>query len=158
MTQTDQQLFEGRLAALERAARFSAYARFYGPMAVLALALSFMPLFDDVVEGDVRMTYGSLWEMAGRPGGGPAVLGVLLLLALVGLLAIAAFGRCRPGLLIATAADAALIVLMLLAKPGTGTPAPSLSGSGQAGLVIALCAMALTITHAVHLSVHERRD
>jgi hypothetical protein len=157
MSQIDQQLSEERLAALERVVRFSGYARLYGSMAVLALALSFMPLFDDVVVGDVRSTYGSLWDMAGRNSDAPAGLGIILLLALVALLSVATFGTRNPTLLVAIAVDAALIVLMLLTKPGTGEPTPSLSGAGQAGLVTALGAMVLTITHAVHLKGYERR-
>jgi len=157
MSQIDQQLSKARLAELEDLVRFAGYARLYGSMAVLALTLSFMPLFDDVVVGDVTTRYGSLWDMAGRNNAAPAGFGVILLLALVMLLAVAAFGARNPKLQVALAVNAALIFLMLLAKPGTGEPTPSLSGAGQAGVAIALCVTLLAIIHLVHLRAHERR-
>jgi hypothetical protein len=151
MNQMDQHQLGGRLAELEHAIRTGVYARLYGAIAVLALALSFMPLFEDVVDGDLRTTYGSLWQMAGRPGGGPAVLGVLLLLGLIALLVVGTVGVRSAMLPIAVAVDALLIVLMLITRPGAGTPKPDLTGAGTAALVIALCAVAVSVAHAIHL-------
>ncbi|GAA2342905.1 hypothetical protein [Dactylosporangium salmoneum] len=139
------------------------YARFYAPLAIGSAALAFLPLFDDVVvhdgEGKLEYTtrYGTVFDMAGRHGGGPAVIGVLLLGALVAALTYAAF-RARtavvPGVI---AACAGLIALMLVTKPGTGTPTPHLSDGGVAGLVLALCALALGVVHAVQLSMLKSR-
>jgi hypothetical protein len=151
MTQVSVEKLEDRLATLECAARFAVYSRFYAAIAILSVALSFMPLFNDVVKDDFRSSYGTLWQMAARPGGGPAVIGVFLLLGLVALLVIAA-NQVRSRLLpIAIAADGALIAVMLIAKPGTGTPKPDLAVGGLIGLTIALSAMALGVAHAVHL-------
>lgn len=158
MTQTDQQELESRLAELERTARFGAYGRFYAPIAVVALALSFLPLFDDVVDGDIRTTYGTIWQMAGRNSGDPAVFGILLMLALIALLAVATVRVRSPRLPIAIAVDGALIVLMLISKPGTGSPTPSLSDSGTAALMIALGTVALALAHAAHLYAHRRGE
>jgi hypothetical protein len=138
------------------------YARFYAPMAIGSIMIAFLPLFEDVVvveEWGTRSTeYGSVFDMAGRPGGGPAVIGVFLLAGLVAALALAVF-RVRSAVLPGMIAGlSALIVLMLLTKPGTGDPTPDLTGSGLAGLVLAVCATLLGITHAIHLSWFDRSD
>jgi hypothetical protein len=120
------------------------YARFYAPLAVVSVVISFLPLLED--------GYGTLWEMAGRPGGGPAVIGVLLMVALIALLGFAAFKPvAKPGIPFAIAGVAALIVVMLLTKPGTGTPTPGLTPSGDAAVAITVCAAALGFFHALHL-------
>ncbi len=41
--------------------------------------LAFLPLLEEE-------EYGTLWAMASRPAGGPAVLGIMLMLVLVGCL------------------------------------------------------------------------
>ncbi|MER7278857.1 hypothetical protein ABT369_30910 [Dactylosporangium sp. NPDC000244] len=148
--------------AVVRGSMSDRYARFYAPLAIGSAALAFLPLFEDVVvrdaEGNVELTtrYGTVFDMAGRPGGGPAVIGVLLLGVLVAALTYAAF-RARtalvPGVI---AACAGLIALMLATKPGTGTPTPDLTDGGVAGLVLALCAAALGIAHAIPLSMLKR--
>jgi hypothetical protein len=51
------------------------YARLYGPLAVVSVVIAFQP----ILGGD----YGTLWEMAGRRGGGPAIVGVLLMGGLI---------------------------------------------------------------------------
>ena len=139
------------------------YARFYAPLAIGSTAVAFLPLFDDVVvrdgDGKVEHTtrYGTVFDMAGRSGGEPAVFGLLLLGVLVAALTYASF-RARGALVpVMIAACAGLIALMLVTKPGTGTPTPPLSDAGVAGLVLALCALALGVAHAVHLSMLHRR-
>ncbi|GAA4501022.1 hypothetical protein GCM10023191_050360 [Actinoallomurus oryzae] len=139
------------------------YARFYPVMALGALALAFLPLFDDVTFNDgaatVRDTYGTVFDMARRPGGGPAVIGMALLFGLVAMLAVATFAPPRSaGLPSAIAVVAALIVLLLITKPGTDTPKPHLSDGGTVGLVLVICATVLGAAHAVHLTVLARRS
>ncbi|MFG2037299.1 hypothetical protein [Dactylosporangium sp. NPDC048998] len=135
------------------------YARFYAPLALGMLALAFAPLFDRVVVLDAsgaeryRADYGTVFEMAGRPGGGPAQIGVVLLAALVACLTVAAFRVRGPVLPGASAALAAVVALMLITKPGTGSPAPHLTGFGAAGLALALCAVVLGVAHAVHMAL-----
>jgi hypothetical protein len=135
------------------------YARFYAPLAIGSVTIAFLPLFEDVVvveEWGTRSTeYGSVFDMAGRSGGEPAVIGMFLLAGLVAALALAVF-RVRsavlPGMI------AGLAALMLLTKPGTGDPTPDLTGSGLAGLVLAFCATLTGITHAGHLCWFNRSD
>src|SRR5690625_5298959 len=95
------------------------FARFYGPFAVAAPAMSFLPPFEDVSSGPVHWTYGTLWQMAAR--GGPAPIAVLAVLALVALLVVAtvqvSHSRRVPA---AIAACAGLLALMLIIRPGTG--------------------------------------
>ncbi|MGI5227424.1 hypothetical protein [Actinoallomurus sp. CA-142502] len=138
------------------------YVRFYPTLALGSLALAFLPLFDDVTVDTgpvtIRQTYGTVFDMAGRPGGGPAVIGVLLLFGLVAMLAVAAFASPRSaGLPSAIAVVAALIALLLITKPATDTPKPHLSDGGTAGLVLVICATVLGAAHAVHLTVLARR-
>lgn len=121
------------------------YARFYAPFAVLAVVLSFMPLLNDTTDGNIKAQWGTIWNMAARPGGAPAQLAILLMAALVVLLILATLGNPAPVLPILIASDAALIFLMLLTKPGTGTFNPTLTHAGNADLALS-AAIALTAT------------
>ena len=149
-----------RQADARRAAISDKYARFYAPLAIGSLVLAFLPLLQEVVEeedGTTTITsYGTIFDMAGRPGGGAAVIGILLLGALVLLLAIAAVRAPSAWLPVAIAGVAALIALMLITKPGTGTPTPELTDSGSAGLGLMFFCVALGLIHAIHLIVAER--
>ncbi|MGH3387799.1 MAG: hypothetical protein ACRDOO_02875 [Actinomadura sp.] len=153
----DQPRLERRLAELERAAVFGVYSRFYAPLAIASVIVSFLPLFDDVVTENITSSYGTIWQMASRIGGQPAAVGIILMMLLVSMLAVASFRVRGPGLPVGIAVDAALITLMLITRPGTGDPTPGLAEGGVAGLVIALCAVALGIIHAAHLSRYGRR-
>jgi hypothetical protein len=158
------QSVEQRMASLESDLRrrklSDVYARFYAPIAVVILALTFMPLFEDVVIEDngevvLTVTYGSLWELVGRDRGGSAATGLMLVLLFVGLLALASVRVKTDGLPIGIAVTAVLILLMLIGKPGTGDPTPELSGSGVAGAVLALLAIVIVVIHAVHLALRR---
>lgn len=149
-----------RLDTLERQVarhtRSDRYSFFYGPMTVASVALTFTPTFEDVVEEtgtSVFVTsYGSVWDMAADPHGGPAVIGLLLVAALVALLVTTILRPRSAAQPAGIAISAALIAMMLLAKPGTGDPAPELSSSGLAGLVLVIGVAVLAIAHAVQLS------
>lgn len=152
-----EQRLEERFARLEQEAIFGRYGRLYAALAVLVPALSFMPLLQDVVTEDWATHYGSLWEISARPGGGPAAIGILLMLVLLLLLTVATFQPTWTWPLFGIVADGALITLMLLTKPGTGDPKPDLTPAGQAGLALVVLAMALCVVHAVHLYRHAHR-
>lgn len=143
-------------AERDHGARSDAYGRFYAPIAVVTLALSFMPLFEDVVvkdeSGSITSTYGSLLDMAGRDGGGPAALGLMLFVAFAALLSIAAVRVKNPPLPASIAVIAGLMLLMLITKPGTGDPTPDLTGSGVAGGVLMFITIVIAGTHAVHIT------
>jgi hypothetical protein len=139
---------------LEHREAFHGYARLYGAVSVATLFLLFLPILEPArenVDGYTVVTpYGTLWEMAGDQSGDPAVVGILLA---VGLIALTVFGAFRPrslGLPIAIAVVAALIVLMLVVRPGTGDPEPGLTAEGNAGLALAVGVGILAIVHAVH--------
>lgn len=155
MTQPDPAAW---IAPRERAA-FDGYARLYGAIAVLSLTLSFIPLFNDVVEhdsgGTLRRHFGNLYETSTTGGGGPAMIGILLLLILIGVLVAATFRPTVPALPVAIVVLAALIALMLLTKPGTGDPAPDLSYAGTADAGLAFVTMALGAAHFIHLRVRR---
>ena len=137
------------------AARFG---RFYAPVAVGLFGLSFLPMFHDVVTHDdgVTMTthYGTLWNMAADSAGDPAVFGIMLLLLLVALLVPAALRR-QPGRLLtgSIAVVAALVTLMVIARPGTGSPTPSLTPYAAAGLAVVIATVVLAVAHTIVLSV-----
>jgi hypothetical protein len=122
------------------------YARFYAPLALVLFGLSFAPVFD-------ADDYGTIFDMAGRRGGEPAVIGLLLMVGLVAGLTLAAFRTPGIALLVLNAALAALIAVMLIAKPGTGDPTPDLSGFGTTGVALAIAAVLLSIAHAIHLAL-----
>ncbi|MFI7063979.1 hypothetical protein ACIBL3_23535 [Kribbella sp. NPDC050124] len=128
----------------KRQAIATGYARLYGPLAVVSVVIAFQPILSD--------DYGTLWEMAGRPGGGPAVIGVLLMGGLIWLLAAAAL---RPvvstGVPALIAVLSGLIVVMLLTKPGTGSPRPELTSFGDAAVAVAVCTFALAVSQFVRL-------
>jgi hypothetical protein len=143
-------------------ARTGRYGRFYAPLALGMTALAFVPPFKDVVvnDGDGTVetdTYGTVFDMAARPGGGPAVLGIMLFAVLAVLLVAGTLRDGSIALPIGIALVAALIALMLLTKPGTGTPTPALSEAGTAGLVLVVCTAVLAVVHAIHLGVLNRR-
>ncbi|TQN31673.1 hypothetical protein FHX37_1592 [Haloactinospora alba] len=128
------------------------FARFYGPLAVAALVMSFLPPFEEVQDklagsGTVRTTYGTLWEMAAR--GGPATLAVLVVLVLVTLLVVATVPVSDSrGLPVGIAACAGVLILMLILRPGTGEPTPGLTDAGVAELVVLVCCTVVAVVHA----------
>jgi hypothetical protein len=143
-------------------ARTGRYGRFYAPLAVAITALAFVPPFKDVVityehGTNLTVSYGTVFDMAARPAGGPAVLGIMLFAVLVVFLVAGALRDGSIALPIGIAILAALIALMLVTKPGTGTPTPALSDAGTAGLVLVVCTVVLAAAHAIHLSVLNRR-
>jgi hypothetical protein len=138
------------------------YARFYAPLAVASAVLVFLPPFKDTVEmlaGALLTTesYGTLFDMAGRPAGGPAIAALLLSAAIIVLLAAAALHPVRspwlPGWL---AGLSTLVVIMLITKPATDHP--PLSDAGRADLVVAACTVLLGLLHAVQLAALDRRS
>lgn len=125
------------------------YARLYGPLAVVTFVITFLPILP---EG-----YGTLWQMASRDDGGPAVLAIVLVYALIGCLMRMTLRPVQTGgWPIAIAVLAGVLVLMLILKPGTGTPVPDLTPFGHAAMGLALLTLALGVAHAVQLRLHYR--
>ncbi|MGA8115004.1 MAG: hypothetical protein WCA46_15160 [Actinocatenispora sp.] len=135
-------------------ARVGRYTRFYPPMALLLLVLSFQPL---LAEDPSSSEFGSVWHLAGRYGG-PALTGVLLFVVLVALLVLSSLHGRVGALPVLIAVFSVPIILLLVAKPETGHPSPDLSDSGLAGLVLTSGLFVLAVAHAVHVGVWRRRD
>src|SRR5690606_13215325 len=135
-------VLQARIAALERERALSAasdvYGRFYGPLAVLSLAVLCMPILSDVVIEDDRSTlthrYGTLWQMIDTSGGGAGSVAIMLMVGLVALLVSATVRVRGLGQPIAIAVIATLLLVMLLAKPGTGDPTPEFAAGGYLGI------------------------
>jgi hypothetical protein len=155
LSSSDNQMttLESRLAVR---VRFDGYGRLYGGLVALCLAMPFLPPFEDVTVDDVTSEYGSLWDMAGRSGGGPARVAVLLLFALIAFLVAGAFRPCTRAAPAGVAVTAAIIVAMLLTKPGTGTPTPDLTDAGAADMALAVSATAIAIVHVWHLALRGK--
>ena len=124
-----------REGKLETRRQFDCYPRLYAPMAVPSVVLSFLPLLEDVIEKADGVTtttwrYGTLWEMAGRDGGGPAAAGVVILASFVVLLVLATV-RVRSKAL--------------------PMPTPDLTDAGVADVALLLVILGTAVIHAVHL-------
>lgn len=132
--------------------RLHAYGSLYGPLAVIALTLSFTPLLR---LGPSSPTY-SLWREAVEPAGGIAMAGIVVMLVLIALLVVAVFRPDVPGLGFAIAVSAALIAVMLATHPGFGADV-RLSYFGVACVVVACCCVALGIAHGIHTIVVRTR-
>lgn len=125
------------------------YGRFYGPMALLALAITFVPLFQPVVneEGHLIRSYGSMWET-----GGPApLLGLLVSFVLVALLVAATLREAGgPLLSLAVAAWTVLPLLMLTSKFGIPDPKPDLTPVGNLALGLMIGLIIISLIHTIH--------
>lgn len=141
---------------------FDGYARLYAAVAVAMSYLLFLPVLEDVTFKDGTSTYsyeyGTLWEMSEGRGGDPAVLGIMLALALIALTAVASFRPRSLGLPVGIAIVATLVVLMLIVRPGTGDPEPGLTAEGNAGLAVSIGVGLLAIAHALHYGSWLRRE
>ncbi len=134
------------------------YARFYAPASLLVFCLSFADLFDDRIDDNRTTHFGSLWEIAGTPGGGPAILGIMLMASLVALLARSGLRTSRssgwPSMI---AVLSGISLIMLYVRPGTGSPRPELADGGA--MLTALCWVLLVVAlvQVMHLGQIRRQ-
>ncbi|UYM04068.1 hypothetical protein [Solicola gregarius] len=135
-----------------QAETFGGFSRIYAALGVALLVVSFLPMYDRAVDKDsgLSWSYGSIWEILGQDNSGASTLGVLLLIGLVGLLAIAGFVRIDEsvGLLGSIAAIGLLLALMVVTKPATPDVKPDVAYGGQAGVALVLTAAAVAAAHA----------
>lgn len=75
------------------------YARFYGPLCLLVISLTFFPYYES--EPDSSISYGNLWQEVVRLGPGYDLMALLVLLLTALLLALAAVGKLSTSGLIA---------------------------------------------------------
>jgi len=136
--------------------------RFYGPLTVLVVVWSFLPLYDTVeyttdLGSHFTYEYGSIWAMVGNGNGSIAALGVVFLVALTALLAIATLGTSRVAIPTSIAGLAALVMLIVLMKPATGQHPPPLADTGVGAVAIAGLAVAVALWDvALQLSARQR--
>ncbi|MFI5732068.1 hypothetical protein ACIA49_18230 [Kribbella sp. NPDC051587] len=121
------------------------FARWYAPLAVMCIVLSFQPLLP-------ADEFGTLWEMAGRGSGNPAAMGAVLMTVLILLLGYASFRPAVPTWIPVTIAVlSGVIAVMLLTKPGTGDEKPELTSFGDAAVAVAICTCVLAVSHVTRL-------
>jgi hypothetical protein len=134
------------------------FGRFYAPLAVASAVIPALRMFEDTANADgMTAHWGSLLDMAGRSGGDPARIAMLLVGVLIALLITASFRVRSAGLPISIAALAAVLVIMLILKPGTGDLHPALADGGRAALILAVFTLALAVVHAARLRMISAR-
>jgi hypothetical protein len=146
-----------QLRVVQRHHAGEAYARFYAPLAVAAILVTFLPLYNDYATttsgGELTVSFGSVWDMAGRPGGDPARIGILGLAVVVALLVRAAFVVHGPLLPAVLAVLAGAVVALVIAAPGTGPIWPGLADGGYAAITIGALIVLTSLAHAIHVGL-----
>lgn len=134
----------------------SRYGRFYGPVALIGLAVTFVPLFQDSREqleerDGLTSTYLNLWD-AGDAGG----LGVMVIMVLVVMLVVATLRRSEGFVLpLAITVWTVLPLSMLLAKYGFNDPKPDLSPFGQFSLGMMVGLLLIGAAHTTHALIER---
>lgn len=128
------------------------YSRIYAALSVIAGVISVLPVYSTIRKGALTVEYGSLWAMAARSPVG--VIGILLLIALVGIYTALSF---RPpvaaGAPLVGAVLSGIATIALLLKPGTGTEVPALAEGGLLLCACSVIAAVVCLVHAVHLTI-----
>jgi len=123
---------------------------FYGPLTILVVVWSFLPLYDTVeyttdLGAHFTYEYGSIWAMAGNGNASIAALGVVFMVALTVLLAIATLGTSRVAIPISIAALAGVVLLAMLMKPATGQHPPPFADTGAGAVALAGVAVVVAL-------------
>lgn len=126
------------------------YGRFYGPMAMLCVAMTGVPLFAQTPEREEVGRFGDFTSMWAEDTD-QASLGIVVCLVLAGLLVAATFSRSRGFWLpLAIALWTVLPMVMLLVKLGYTDPKPALSPLGSLGLGLMVGMMLIAVVHTIH--------
>ncbi|HLS14837.1 MAG TPA: hypothetical protein VK095_10020 [Beutenbergiaceae bacterium] len=134
------------------------YAVLYGPLTIAAIVLSFFEVFEPIQRDHYTGYFGSLWEIAARPAGEPARLGLLFGAITIVLIWVSVIPKLRTAVIPAiVAAIAASCTLLLIIRPATGDPKPDLTPSGTALLVIAISVTAVAVVQCVDYAQQGRR-
>lgn len=128
------------------------YARFYGPLCLLVISLTFFPYYES--EPSSSIIYGNLWQEVLRIGPGFTLVALMVVLLTTLLLALAAIGKLPTSGLIAIVVGASVIGSTLLQSPGYIYPPPT-TDFGVVDIVISLLVASVTLGHAVHLFTIE---
>ncbi len=128
------------------------YGRFYAPMALMALASIFVPLFQwppEEVGDPVRMV-PPMWQ----EDADASSVGILVILVLAVLLVVATLRPSRGfGLPLAIAIWTVLPIYMLVSKYGFSEPPPLMSPMGHLAFGMMLGLLLISVTHTIHAVV-----
>jgi hypothetical protein len=136
------------------------WGRLYAALAPTCITLSFLPPFGvggTGVNAEVE-SFGSVWDMAGTPAGTPARYAAFLILVMWGGLLAAAVWPTLLALPAVNAGCAAIIGLVLWARPRTGSPPPNLSPVGKAQMLVAVGVVVVSAIHFVALRAWTKRQ
>ncbi|WP_147916251.1 hypothetical protein [Ruania zhangjianzhongii] len=135
------------------------YGSLYGPLGVLALALSGTNLFL-VYDSDGQVDRDSLWDMLHTSWGTEiGFISLLLIFVLAGLCAYAAVRPVRSiALPVVIAGLAFLGALMLMFKIGWGDRNPPFDDGAIMLISTAWGAVLLGLVHAIHLAIWRRHN
>lgn len=125
------------------------YARFYGPLCLLIITLTFFPYYES--ESNSSISYGNIWQEVLLLRFGVILMALVVLLTST-LLAFAAVGKPTASGLIAILVGASLTGCTLLHSPTHAAP-PPLTGHGVFDIVLSFITAGLVLTHAMHLFV-----
>lgn len=136
------------------------YGSLYGPIGVLALALSGTSFYLGTPNPDGEVYRESLWKMLENPyGAGLALASLLMIFLMVGLCAYAAVRPVRTVVLPVVVALIALGgAIMLMLKVGWGGSDPAFDDGGIMLMNTAWAAVLLGIVHTIHLSLWRVRN
>jgi hypothetical protein len=137
-------------------------SRFYGPLTILVVVWSFLPLYDSVeyttdLGGHFTYEYGSVWQMAGNGNVSITALGVAFLVALTALLTTATLGTTRVAIPTSIAVLGVLVTGMVLTGPTLPQHPPRLTDTGVAAVALVGCAVVVALAHVVLLTAAARR-
>ena len=161
-----------RVERLERERRrvdtFRGFASAYAAFAVAFVVVSFLPFYDpDSGHGryDISWATGSMWEILGEDdaatasdtSNGAAIMGVVLLMGLVCVLALASFGRVTKavGLPFTIGLTAMAIAALVVAQSTILEIRPETGRGADAAVTLSLLLVAVAAVHA-WLLIDER--
>ncbi len=137
-----------------------AYARFYAPLAIAVVALTYVPLYPDTVDpvDGTTTSFGTFWDILGSFSGGLVALSVLLLAALVVLLVIGAFAPASPLAPVLTVLAGGGLLAIVVGRPFQGVPRPAIGTGGRIAVAVGVVIVVVAVVHAIHLTmvVHGR--
>jgi hypothetical protein len=133
------------------------YRRLYAAILALAVVFSSLPPYEILSGGGRYRSFGTMWEMAATPGGGPARLAMVLLALKFVCLVAATVRPDIPVLPPIIALTVSAVIVLLLTRPATGEPTPALNLYSWAQVILAGCIVIVCAIHSAHFLRHLRR-
>ncbi|SDS01172.1 hypothetical protein [Microlunatus soli] len=134
------------------------YRTLYGAAGVFGFPLSFATLYEPTHDGTMTRTFGSLWTLALGSYGNIAMVGVLLMLALISCCLAGAFHTPRsPALPVTTTVLSILALVMILAEPGVSGPRAPIADGGAMLAALSGVIATIGVVHAVQVGIGRQR-